>query len=199
MGTMVGDDGGSNQVGVAPGAKWIGCRNMDQGNGTPATYAECFQWFIAPTDLAGNNPDPAKAPRDQQFMGMSAIEGCTDVNAVLKTVVESVNAAGILVVVSAGNDGSACSSVLDPAAIYDVVLSVGATDGASTTDAIASFSSRGPVTVDGSGRMKPDVSAPGVSVRSVRERPTAVMAHRWHIDGGTARRRSGCAAPVGTT
>ena len=52
MGTMVGDDGGNNKIGVAPAAKWIGCRNMDQGAGTPATYTECFQWFIAPTDLA---------------------------------------------------------------------------------------------------------------------------------------------------
>ena len=52
----VGDDGAGNQIGVAPGAKWIGCRNMDQGNGTPATYTECFQWFIAPTDLAGRTP-----------------------------------------------------------------------------------------------------------------------------------------------
>ena len=49
-GTTVGDDGAGNQVGVAPGAKWIGCRNMDQGNGRPATYTECFQFFIAPTD-----------------------------------------------------------------------------------------------------------------------------------------------------
>ena len=30
-GTTVGDDGSGNQVGVAPGAKWIGCRNMDVG------------------------------------------------------------------------------------------------------------------------------------------------------------------------
>src|SRR5262245_32095543 len=51
MGTMVGDDGGSNQIGVAPDAKWIGCRNMDQGAGTPQTYSECFQCFIAPTNL----------------------------------------------------------------------------------------------------------------------------------------------------
>src|SRR5690606_33582570 len=29
IGTMLGDDGGSNQVGVAPGARWIGCRNMN--------------------------------------------------------------------------------------------------------------------------------------------------------------------------
>ena len=51
MGTMVGDDGGANQIGMAPGARWIGCRNMDVGAGTPATYTECFQWMIAPTDL----------------------------------------------------------------------------------------------------------------------------------------------------
>jgi subtilisin family serine protease len=34
-------------------------------------------------------------------------------------------------------------------------------------DTIANFSSRGPVAVDGSFRLKPDVSAPGVAVRSV--------------------------------
>ncbi|MBP1643886.1 MAG: peptidase and subtilisin, kexin, sedolisin, partial [Acidobacteria bacterium] len=62
MGTMVGDDGGSNQIGMAPGARWIGCRNMNVGVGTPTTYIECFEWFIAPTDLAGQNPDPAMAP-----------------------------------------------------------------------------------------------------------------------------------------
>src|SRR5205814_2288001 len=54
-GTTVGDDGFGNQVGVAPGARWIACRNMDQGNGTPATYTECFQFMMAPTDLNGNN------------------------------------------------------------------------------------------------------------------------------------------------
>ncbi len=71
-GTTVGDDGTGNQVGVAPGAKWIGCRNMDQGNGTPATYTECFQFFIAPTDLAGNNTQPGLAPaRHQQLLGLS--------------------------------------------------------------------------------------------------------------------------------
>ena len=34
-GTTAGSDGGANQVGVAPGAKWIGCRNMDQGAAHP--------------------------------------------------------------------------------------------------------------------------------------------------------------------
>jgi len=35
---------------------------MNDGAGTPAQYIECFEWFIAPTDLNGNNPDPSRAP-----------------------------------------------------------------------------------------------------------------------------------------
>jgi len=66
--------------------------------------------------------------------------------------------------VSAGNDGSSCSTVLDPPAIYEDVTSIGATG--SRTNTIASYSSRGPVTVDGSDRPKPDLVAPGSGVRS---------------------------------
>ena len=161
-GTMVGSSGGST-IGMAPGADWIGCRNMDQGNGTPATYSECFQFFLAPTDGNGLNPDPSRAPDViNNSWGCPISEGCTDPN-VMRTVVENSRAAGIVVVVSAGNSGSGCSSVSTPAAIYDASFSVGATN---VSDGIASFSSRGPVTFDGSNRLKPDISAPGVSVCS---------------------------------
>jgi serine protease AprX len=162
MGTMVGDDGGANQIGMSPGATWIGCRNMDQGAGTPATYAECFEWFVAPTDLNGENPDPSKAPHVINNSWLCPPdEGCSP--DALETVVQNTRAAGIVVVVSAGNSGSSCSSIENPAAIYASSFSVGATD---DDDEIAGFSSRGPVTVDGSGRLKPNVSAPGVHVRS---------------------------------
>ncbi len=163
MGTMVGQTGPS-VLGMAPGARWIGCRNMDQGNGTPATYAECFEFFLAPTDADGQNPDPARAPDVvNNSWSCPPSEGCTDVD-VLKQVVENLRAAGIVVVVSAGNSGSSgCSSVRTPTAIYEASLTVGATD---LSDVIAVFSSRGPVTVDGSGRLKPDISAPGVNVCS---------------------------------
>ncbi|GAB4192571.1 MAG: hypothetical protein Tsb002_22390 [Wenzhouxiangellaceae bacterium] len=163
MGTMVGDDGGANQVGVAPGARWIGCRNMDVGNGTPATYLECLQWFLSPTDLNNENPDPAMAPHViNNSWGCPTSEGCTDPN-ILLDAVDNLRAAGIVVVVSAGNSGPGCSSVTTPAAIYTSSFSVAAS---SISDQIAGFSSRGPVTVDGSGRLKPDITAPGVSIRS---------------------------------
>lgn len=163
MGTMVGDDGAGNQVGVAPGARWIGCRNMNVGWGTPATYAECFQWFVAPTDLTNGNPDPAKAPDViNNSWGCPAVEGCTDPN-VLTGVVAAARAAGIVVVASAGNSGSSCGTVSDPPSFYGDSFTVGNTD---SSDNINSGSSRGPATADGSGRVKPDISAPGTSVRS---------------------------------
>ena len=162
MGTMVGLDG-INQIGMAPKARWIGCRNMDHGWGSPATYTECFQWFIAPTRIDGSDPNPSLAPDViNNSWSCPESEGCKDPN-VLNSVVEAVRAAGILTVQSAGNKGPGCGTISDPAAIYAASLTVGATDGA---DAIAGFSSRGPVTRDGSNRLKPEVVAPGVNVRS---------------------------------
>lgn len=176
MGTMLGNDmdptnpswpaGAVNAVGMAPGAKWIGCRNMDVGYGTPATYSECYQWFIAPYPIGGdpfNDGDPSKAPHViNNSWGCPPSEGCTDPN-VLLSIVQAVRAAGIVTVHSAGNSGPGCASVVDPAAIYGESFSVGST---TSTDAISSFSSRGPVTIDGSNRLKPDISAPGSSIRS---------------------------------
>ena len=53
VGVSIGDDGGANNIGVAPGARWIGCRKMDQGWGTPATYLECLEFFLAPYPVGG--------------------------------------------------------------------------------------------------------------------------------------------------
>jgi serine protease AprX len=162
-GTTLGDDGSGNQIGVAPGARWIGCRNMDQGNGTPARYTECFQFMIAPTDLPGNNPDPALRPHVlNNSWGCPASEGCTS-RAELETIINNTQASGIFVVVSAGNSGPGCSTVSDPPAIYDASFSVGAYD---INNQLASFSSRGPSTFYSPNLLKPNLSAPGVTVRS---------------------------------
>ncbi len=185
----VGDDGAGNQIGMAPGARFIGCRNMDQGAGTPARYTECFQFFLAPTDHAGANARPDLAAHViNNSWGCPVGEGCTDLN-VLKSVVENVAAAGIVVVVSAGNAGSACSTISEPPAFYDASFSIGAT---SNSDAIASFSSRGPVTADGSNRLKPDLCAPGVNVRVAS--PSAAYHSNFSGTSGSAPHVTGAVA-----
>lgn len=165
VGTMV----GSSDVityGIAPGAQWMGCRNMRSGVGTPETYTTCFEFFLAPYPPGGDpftDGRPELAPHIiNNSWGCPPSEGCNKDS--LRQVVETVRAAGIMVVASAGNNGaSGCSSVVDPIAIYDATFSVGAHDSGGN---IASFSSKGPVTVDGSGRLKPDLTAPGVGVLS---------------------------------
>ncbi len=165
MGTAVGDDGSGNQIGMAPGAKWIGCRNMDQGVGSPARYMECFEFCLAPYPVGGDpsQGDSSKAPdvsTNSWICGTD--EGCSALT--LEAAVAAQRAAGIMTVAAAGNDGANCSTIAYPPAIYDETYTVGALNNG--TDTIAGFSSRGPVVVDNSMRLKPDLCAPGTNVRS---------------------------------
>ena len=165
MGTMIGSYQ-KQQFGVAPEANWVGCRNMERGSGAPSTYLECFDWFLAPTDLADENPDPTKSPHViNNSWYCSEREGCLNDNfEYFEEVVNNLKAAGVVVVVSAGNDGrQGCASIATQPPIYENSFSIGAVD---ENDNIAAFSSRGPVMIDGSNRMKPNVSAPGVRVYS---------------------------------
>jgi serine protease AprX len=166
MGIAVGDDGAGNQIGMAPGAKWIGCRNMDEGSGMPATYMECFQFFLAPYPVSGTpaQGDPSLAPDvTTNSWTCPRSEGCSALT--LQAAIEAQRAAGIVTVVAAGNYlNSTCSDIVDPPSLYDAALSIGALD--HTTGNIAGFSGQGPITIDGSNRMKPDITAPGVLVRS---------------------------------
>ncbi len=165
IGTVAGSDGAANRIGVAPGAKWIACRNMERGLGRPSSYIECFEWFLAPY---AKGADPMVAGRPElaphvinNSWGCPPSEGCRE--AEILPVLEALYSAGIMVVASAGNDGSGCSTIKDPPAMHSAMtLSVGAHN--HRTGEIASFSSRGPSRFDG--EVGPDVTAPGVSIRS---------------------------------
>lgn len=163
MGIIVGEDAdGNNRIGVAPQARWIGCRNMRRGLGNPGAYIECMEFFLAPYPYGGDpfrDGNVSMAPHIvNNSWGCPPMEGCAPDT--LRRAVEVMRAAGIMMVVSVGNEGPACSTALIPPANYDAVFSVGATDLAGNT--IASFSSRGPV----GDLVKPDISAPGESIRS---------------------------------
>ncbi len=192
MGTMVGNDlapdaadwpqAAAHPIGIAPGARWIGCRNMERGWGMPSTYIECFQWFVAPWPIGGDptaDGDPAKAPDIiNNSWSCPPDEGCKPENLdVIEPALNAADAAGILVVASAQNSGPSCGSIRDPIAIYPKAFTVGATD---SNDNLASFSSRGPVTYDGQTRTGPDISAPGVSVVS------SIPGNRYGSSSGTS-------------
>lgn len=165
MGTIIGDDGGKNKIGVAPDANWIACRNMDAGEGRPHTYLNCFEFFFAPYQLGG---DPLKDGRpDLAPNVMNNSWGCPDSEKcqgdILLQALRTLKAAGVFVVVSAGNSGPSCKTIMDtPAWHSQDTFSVGAYD--HRNKKIAGFSSRGPSLFDGG--IGPDIVAPGVSIRS---------------------------------
>jgi subtilisin family serine protease len=164
-GTMAGSIPDLN-FGVAPDASWVGCRNMERGNGAPSTYLECFEFFLAPFDFDRSNPQPSLAPHViNNSWYCSLEEGCdTAVFPAMERAVLNLRISGVVVVVSAGNDGAHCSTLSHVPAIYDKSFTVGSIR---KDDSISSFSSNGPVINYGPVRIKPNVVAPGSDVVSM--------------------------------
>ncbi len=154
MGTMVGDDGGANQIGVAPGAKWIAAQGCDGVSCSSFDLTSSAQWIACPTDLNGNSPNCALAP---DVVNNSWGGGGGD--SWYQTYVNAWHAAGIVPVFSAGNSGPFCNSLGSPGD-YSNVIGVGATN---ISNKLAYFSSKGPSAFGG---FKPNIVAPGEDVRS---------------------------------
>ena len=153
MGTMVGDDGGTNTIGVAPGAKWIavkGCATLC----TQDSLLASGQWIIAPTDLTGANPRPDLAPDV-----VNNSWGANTFDPFYQEIVAAWRAAGIFPAFSNGNSGPSCNTSGSPGS-YVSSYSSGAFG---INNEIGSFSSRGS---GENGTIKPNLAAPGVNVRS---------------------------------
>ena len=160
MGTMVGagDSAASRPaVGVAPGARWIAAQGCNAGGYCiESDLIASAQWMLAPTDQQGQHPRPDLRP---QVINNSWSEATGGLNW-YAGYVAAWRAAGIFPVFAAGNYGNnRCATIVSPAD-YATSFAVGATD---QSDNLASFSSRGP-TLDG--RLKPELSAPGVGILS---------------------------------
>ena len=157
MGTMIGDDGAGNQIGVAPGATWIAAKGCETNGCSEEALLASGQWVLAPTDLAGDDPDVSKRPNIVNNSWGSDDGSDTW----YRDIVEAWRASGLFPVFSNGNAGPACGTVGAPGS-YPESYGVG-----NYTEAgpINAGSSRGPSSVGGTG-VKPDISAPGTNVRS---------------------------------
>ena len=121
--------------------------------------------MLAPFPIGGDpfiDGDPTRGAHViNNSWGCPEIEGCD--LASLAAGMHALKVAGIFIVASAGNDGPFCASLNTPPSTYEEVFSVGALD---EFGSLAFFSSLGPVTKDGSDRIKPEIIAPGVNVLS---------------------------------
>ncbi|MFQ5613576.1 MAG: S8 family serine peptidase [Anaerolineae bacterium] len=145
MGTIVGEGG----IGVAPGARWIAVRAFNNQFGLDSWLHDAFQWLLAP------DGDPLLAPDVVNNSWSNSVPSLTT----FENDIQLLTQAGILPVFAAGNAGPSEGSVGSPASL-DTAFAVGALD---EDDEVAAFSGRGPSPWDST---KPDLSAPGVNVRS---------------------------------
>ncbi|MCL6575108.1 S8 family peptidase [Kyrpidia sp.] len=155
-----GGQSGGRYRGPAPEASLVGVKVLNaQGAGSLSTVIQGIDWVVQNRDafdirvLSMSLGSPPAGPPSQD------------------PVVQAVEAAwnsGIAVAVAAGNEGPESGTISSPGD-SPRVITVGAVDDRRTVpqndDVVASFSSRGPTS---EGVTKPDITAPGVGIISLR-------------------------------
>lgn len=155
--TIAGDGeagaGGVNR-GVAPGAALVGVKVLDvNGSGSMANVTAAIDWVVT-----------NKATYGIEAINLSlSTSGCSNGSDATSQAVNNASAAGIVVVVAAGNAGPGTCTIASPGAAQNAITVGAMADLGVGGFSLANFSSRGP-TADN--RIKPDVVGPGVGITS---------------------------------
>ena len=177
MGTIVGraiSGSDTNTVGAAPNAQWIACNAIGQ-----AITAEmdndvitAYEWLIDPDRNPATIDDVPDVIMNSWgvYADLPGYVACFDF---WNTVILNCEAAGPVIIWSAGNEGPDASTIRSPAAYsfseYQI-FSVGSVDATnySAPYPIGNNSSRGPTTCSPAlpDNIKPEISAPGESIYS---------------------------------
>lgn len=170
MGTMCGVSPDGDTIGVAPDAHWIASKSLCDVSNT-SDHVDSWQWALDPD----GNPATQDDMPDVICNSWQDPDIDDECGGVYVNLMNAMEAAGIAIVFSAGNQGPNTSTITPPHNINTNIVNAfttGAIDGAlyngGSYDPIADFSSRGPSNCGGTGSLliKPEVSAPGVDVLS---------------------------------
>ncbi|OQY28300.1 MAG: hypothetical protein B6244_07800 [Candidatus Cloacimonetes bacterium 4572_55] len=171
MGILCGCDSATGDtVGVAVGAQWISAGNFFHATGSTGQVSDCilsFQWAIDPDgdpETVRDAPDVISNSWGFSEESDDSFDACSHF---FNDVIDAVETAGTVVIFAAGNRGA--NGLTFPANRADSETSCFAVGALTTTGGTtATMSSRGPSQCDASDslRIKPEVSARGIFVRS---------------------------------
>ena len=190
-GTVAGDGSGGSDIGVAPGARIMALR--ESNTIALSTQQECWEGMQYALD---NGADIVN-------FSSGWLDTWAPVYDTWRDNVTNLMDAGVLFVTIAHNDSSTTgvpNNIRTPGRV-PLALTLGATD---DTDTIAGFSNTGPVTWQTvnpffdypwpPGLLKPDISAPGVSVKSAQNGGGYVNGPVWSGTSMAAPHAAGTAA-----
>jgi serine protease AprX len=142
--------------GVAPGAALVGVKILDSsGFGTESNLVAGIQWVAA-----------NKATYGIEVANLSlGFPGCSDGADASSQAVNAANDAGLVMSIAAGNEGPGRCTINSPGAAAKALTVGGMADLGENGFNQYVYSSRGK-TLDG--RIKPDISAPGIDITSAR-------------------------------
>ncbi len=171
MGSVCGGAPG-DEIGVAPGALWIASAPIDRGGGVDQTVADAllsFEWMLDPDGDPNTSWDVPHVCSNS--WGVRTSHGYPDCDQTFWAPIDANEAAGTIILFSAGNEGPSATSLRRPgdrATTEFSILAVASIDPHNPSYPAANSSSRGPTfcTPDGSAAIKPDIAAPGVNIRS---------------------------------
>ena len=189
MGTMCGlGTGTGDTIGVAWEAEWIADNAINQWAGPEVDndVLDAFQWFADPDGNPGTTDDVPDVVQNSWGIDSRFGYDYQDCDYRWQVVIENCEAAGVVCIFSAGNEGPGSRTLRSPANICNTPttnFSVGAID-ATNYDfpyPIWGYSSRGPSDCDGVTK-KPEVVAPGVQVYS----SVPGGGYEWYYWSGTS-------------
>lgn len=151
-GTSVGGDASGSAIGVAPGARYMSCKAFHGGTASATDILQCMEFFT--------DPDGVPGTADYPDVVNNSWQSGTSCNTTFTNAIAAWWQLGIFPAIAAGNSGPGVGSGTSPGQ-NPGSFGIGATD---INENIASFSGRGPSSCDGS--IFPEVSAPGVNIRS---------------------------------
>lgn len=154
--------GGDETYGVAFDATWIAADVFDEGEGYVSNVLKSFEWLSDPDGDPTTFSDVPDVVNNSYGLTTVDDQGMLPCDMIFDDAIDALEAAGTIVVWSAGNQGT--QGITSPGSRADSpvnAFSVGSVDQA---DLVSRSSGRGPSVCGGSFATKPEVVAPGENV-----------------------------------
>ncbi len=160
----------ADTIGVAPGARWIAANTVGGGLGPLDNAMLASLEFMADPDGDPATSDDVPDVVQNSWGVMEAMQGYFDCDSRWWDAIDNCEAAGVVLVWSAGNEGHHPGTLRSPADRASSPYNCFSVGSAATAPPflVSYFSSRGPSGCGGAFATKPEIVAPGEDIYSAR-------------------------------